>query len=298
MKKLSVFLVVIAGVFWGTSAIFSNLLRPLGFSPLHMTAMRAIIGALCLAIYILIKEPKAFKATPKQLFLYVLCGIATFLSAFFYYESISQGSVSVAVMLMYTSPIFVVIYSVCFLGEKMNKFKAASIILMLLGCALVTGIIGGAKSTAWGICAGLLAAVCYGTYSIITKIQMNNNCNPSSATLYCFLTMSVISLCIADLPEIIKIASTQPAKIYPLIIGIGVCTEAIPYLLYAMSMKYIHAGTAICLSIVEPVMATVFAAIFFEGMPDLLTVLGIVIVVVSVMLLSKAEITNTKVKNK
>ncbi len=289
MKKTAMFFVVLAGIFWGTSAIFSNILRPYGFSALHMTAMRSIIGALFMAIYILIKEPKAFNATPKQLFLYALGGIATFCSAFFYYESMSEGSVAVSVMLMYTSPILVVAYSACFLGEKMSIPKGICIAFMILGCALVSGIIGGANSTPWGIFTGLMSAVCYGSYSIITKIQMNKDCNPSSATLYCFITMSLIGLVIADVPEIIHIASGNPKEIYPLIVGIGICTEAIPYFLYAISLKHIDAGVAISLSIVEPVMATVFAAVFFEGMPDVITISGIIIVAVSVVMLSRME---------
>ncbi len=296
MKKTSIILIIFAGIFWGTSAIFSNVLRPYGFSALHMTAMRAIIAAIVMAIYILIKDPSAFKATPKQLLLYSLGGVTTFLASYFYYESMSEGSVAVAVMLMYTSPIIVLAYSVCFLGEKLNKLKMVSIVLMLIGCALVSGIIGEPNSTLWGICAGLLAAVCYGSYSILTKIQMNKKCNPSSATLYAFISMSLISIVFADIPEIINIASAEPVTIYPLIIGIGICTEAIPFFLYATSLKHIPAGTAASLSIVEPVMATVFAAVFFEGMPDMFTLAGIVTVIVSVVMLSRAETEKTNVK--
>lgn len=296
MKITAMYFVILAGTFWGTSAIFSNVMRPFGFSALHMTAMRAIVAAIVMAIYILIKEPSAFKVKPKQLFLYALGGIATFCSSLFYYESMSEGSVPVAVMLMYTAPILVVTYSVLFLGEKLTKLKTFSIVLMLVGCALVSGIIGGARSSVWGICSGILSAICYGSYSIITKIQMNKKCNPSSATLYCFITMSLIALVIADVPQILRIASDNPIEIYPLIIGIGICTEAAPYFLYASSLKYIPAGTASSLSIVEPVMATVFAAVFFEGMPDLITISGIVLVVISVFMLSRAETENNQIQ--
>jgi len=50
MKRIPVLLIVFAGIFWGTSAIFANLLYPYGFNPLQLTAMRGTVSALIMKI--------------------------------------------------------------------------------------------------------------------------------------------------------------------------------------------------------------------------------------------------------
>lgn len=289
MKKSAVLLIIIASVLWGTSAIFANLLGPYGFSPLQMTAMRGSISAIIMSIYVCFTNRNLFKVTLSQLFWFACGGITMFLSAFFYYESIRASSVSVAVMLMYTAPVFVMAYSVAFLGEKLTHAKLCSIICVLLGCALISGFFGGVSFNVWGVITGLLSGISYSSYNIIAKIQMSKKSNPLTASVYCYIFMALVSLCAADVPEIFNIANQNPLLLYPLIIGIGVFTVTLPYSLYTISLKYIPVGIASALGIIEPMTATLFGVLFFGDPLTFSSICGIVLIMSAVIILSRSK---------
>ena len=286
MKKIPVLLIVIASILWGTSAIFANLLYPHGFSPLQVTAMRGTVSAILMSIYVFISNKKLFKINLSQLIWFALGGLSMFLAAYFYYESMNVGSVSVAVMLMYTAPIFVMTYSVLFLGEKLTVVKFISIVLVLLGCALISGIVGGAKFNLWGVVTGLLSGISYSAYNIIAKVQISKKGNPLSASVYCYIFMALASFLFADIGGIFTIANTQPVYLYALIIGVGVFTVTFPYSLYTLSLKYIPVGTASALGIIEPMTATLFGVAIFGEPLGLTAAIGIVFIMTAVLMLS------------
>ena len=286
MKKYPVLLIVLAAVCWGTSAIFANLLYPYGFTPLQLTAMRGIVSAILMSLYVFLKDKNLFRINLSQLFWFACGGISMFLAAFFYYESMNVGSVSVAVMLMYTAPIFVMAYSVTFLGEKLTKVKLVSVFFVILGCALISGIVGGATFNLWGVITGLLSGISYSAYNIIAKVQISKKSNPLSASVYCYIFMALLSLCFADIVSIFSIANTSPALLYSLIVGVGVFTVTLPYSLYTMSLKYIPVGTASALGIIEPMTATLFGVVFFGEPLSLTSIIGIIFIMTAVLMLS------------
>lgn len=290
MKKRAFIYVIAAGILWGTSGIFFNLLKPFGFSSIQMAAMRGAVAGGAMLLYALFFNRKIFKISVKEFIIFSCSGIAVFLTAACYYSAIAASSVSTAVILMYTAPVFVMAYSVMFLGEKLNIPKILSVILMIVGCALVSGVIGGIKMSLWGGLLGIGSGLSYSAYNIFTKIEMNNKSNSLSATLYCFMVMGVISLIFSNPIEIAEMTAANPMAVLPLMIGIGVCTCVLPYILYTMALKYIPVGTASALSIIEPMSATIFSVLIFDNEAiDAFCVLGIILILTAVFILNKGE---------
>ena len=188
---------------------------------------------------------------------------------------------------MYTAPVFVTVYSTLFMGEKLSVKKAAAIVIIIAGCALVSGVIGGMKFSPLGILMGLLAGICYSAYNIFTKIGMMQRSNPLSSALYCFIVMGIASLLFCHVPEALPLIAVSPVKIILLILGIGIMTCFLPYILYTAALKDIPAGTASSLSIIEPMAATVFSVAFFGEKITLASFLGIVLILTAVFMLSR-----------
>lgn len=288
MKKTAFIYIIIASILWGTSGIFVHYMAPLGFSSLQMTFLRSIVSAIALFIYISIKDKNLIKLNLKELLLCAGSGISFFLTASCYFFSMQATSVSTAVVLMYTAPVFVLIYSVAFLGEKLNKTKITSVVCMLIGCGLVSGIIGGLKFDLFGIIMGFMSGISYSCYSIFTKIQMRNKINPLSATLYCFIIATVVGLISCNPAEIPVIIENSKAAM-PLCIFLGICTCVLPYFLYTLALKTLPAGTATALGIVEPMAATLFSVILFAEPLDVSSVCGIILILGSVFALSTTK---------
>ncbi len=289
MKKLAVLYIVAAGILWGTSGIFVHLLSPFGFTAVQMGAVRGSVSALGIAVYLLFRAPRLFRVTKKNLLLLAGSGIGMFGTAACYFAAIPLTSVSTAVVLMYTAPIFVLVYSVLFLGERLTRKKAFSVLCMLVGCCLVSGVIGGLRFHPLGIFLGLLSGLSYSAYNIFTKYQMKNNCHPTSATFYCLFFMAILALCGADLPKMAALTAAAPSQILPLMLALGVCTCLLPYLLYTLALVRLPVGTAAALSIVEPMAATVFSIACFGERLTLFSAFGILLILGAVFLLGQRE---------
>lgn len=288
MKNRAFIYIILAGMLWGTSGLFVHFLAPFGLNALQMASIRGTVSAVCMVLYALIKNKSLFRLNKKQLAMYIAGGVFVYLTGSFYYAAIQASSVSTAVVLMYTAPIFVMIYSVAFLGEKLNKLKVISVICMIVGCGLVSGIIGGLKFSVWGIVLGFASGIAYSSYNIVTKIQMKNKCNPMSSSMYCFIFMTLISFAVTPPGKIISVAVANPISV-PVMIGCGLCTCILPYIFYTLALKVLPAGTASSLAVVEPMAATVYSVVLLGEKLSVYSLAGIVLILSAVFMLSKSE---------
>lgn len=289
MKKRAFLFIIAAGILWGTSGIFVNLLSPYGFSSLQMSAMRGTVSFLCFAVYAAVKNIRLFRVGKKELLLFVALGISLFGTGSCYFMSMQMTSISTAVVLMYMAPVYVVVFSVLFFGERLTPLKAVSVAVMLVGCALVSGVVGGLKFDLLGILFGILSGIAYGAYNILTKIAMKNGSDPVSTTLYGSLFMAVAALSVCDAGGLVRGAAQNPAATLPLIIGVGVITFVLPYFLYTVAMRALPAGTTAALGIIEPMAATVFSIMIYGERLTLWSGLGMVLILGAVILLGKGE---------
>ena len=288
-KKVSFVLIFLAGIGWGTSPIFVHYLAPFGFTSRQMTAVRGTVSFIAMLAFVLISNRKLFKIKFKDLLMCAAVGATLFGSAFCYYTAMQMTSAATAVVLMYTAPIYVMLFSVMFMGEKFSKGKLAALIMMLIGCCLVSGIITGLKFNVLGILVGILTSFVYAAYNILTKISMQKKLDPITVSLYSFLFMCIISLAICRPADLIGNIAAAPIPTIPLCIGLGVATFVVPFFFFTWSMKHLPAGIASALSVVEPMAATVFSAVLFREIPDLVSIVGILMILASVYLLSRTE---------
>ncbi len=190
---------------------------------------------------------------------------------------------------MYTSPILVSLFSVIFFGEKFTKSKTVALIMISIGCALVSGIASGLSFNILGIIMGFMSSISYATYSILTKISSKRKCETVTVSLYSFLFMSVVAVSVCEPLKLLDTLAAKPLPTIPLSIGLGIVTFVLPYFLYAWAMKYLSAGVASALSIVEPMAATVFSVILLSEKLDIYSLCGIVLILTSVYLLGRSE---------
>ncbi len=287
VKRKAILYIVVAGVLWGTSGIFFNLLKPMGYTPIQMTAMRGVVAAFFMIAYAVIKNKKLFKISLKELVFFGLSGLSIFGTAVSYFASIEASTVSTAVVLMYTAPVFVAFYSVLFFKEKMTVIKLVCISFIILGSIFVSGVLTDMVFSLWGVLLGLLAGVMYSIYNIFAKYEMMMDMNPVSASMYSFIFMGALAFAFCNPVSFVNITAENPIKAIPLIIGIGVVTCVIPYFLYTSSMKHLPAGTVSALGIIEPMSATIISVMFLNEKLSLIPATGIVLILVSVFVLSK-----------
>ncbi len=294
MKKRAFIYVIAAGILWGTSGIFVHNLAPFCYSSLQMTAMRGGVALVLLLLYAIVRDRSAFRVNLRELCIFALTGLALFGTGSCYFLSMQKSTISTAVVLMYMAPVYVAVWSVLFFSEKMSKLKITAIMCMLVGCVLVSGVIGGISYDGFGIFMGVLSGISYGAYNILTKISMRRGSSAISATIYSTLFMTALAFAVASPYELFEITQGKPAQTLPWIVGVGVVTFVLPYLLFTLAMKELPAGTASSLSVVEPMSATIFGVVLFKEKLGALSACGIILIFLAVILLGKTEIKETE----
>ena len=293
-KKLAVLSVLTAGILWGCIGIFVRHYTALGLSSMQTVSIRMTLAAVMFALFVLIYKPKLYKIRLKDLWCFLGSGIVSVgLFTYFYFTSIELSSLSVAAVLLYTAPAFVMLFSLIFFKEKLTLPKVISLILAILGCAMTTGIIGGNLTvTLAGFLFGLGSGICYALYSIFSRFALDRGYEPFTITLYTFIFAAAVCLAFTDIPPVIDVVFADFGSVmYALLFALLSCV--LPYVFYTLGLKYIASSTASIIATIEPVVATVVGAVVFsEPLAIPFGYLGIAFVLMSVVLI------NIKIKKK
>ena len=288
MKKLAVLLVLTAGTLWGIIGYFVRALQAQGLDSMQIVVIRMSLSAIMFSLFVLVTNRKLFSIKLRHLWCFIGTGIvsvATF--SFCYFMCMTYASLSVASILLYTAPIFVMLMSAFLFKEKINAQKVISLLLAFSGCLFVTGVFSeDTKISAMGIIFGIMSGLCYALYSIFTRYALNREYSPLTITLYTFIFASVASICVTDIKPVINLMTKSTGDFFFCIL-FALLSAVLPYLTYTLALKYISSSTASIIATVEPVVATVTGAIIFsEAVPFPLGYIGITLVILSVVLIN------------
>ena len=279
-------LIIVAGLFWGSMGIFVHHLNDLGFSPIQVACLRLTAAGILFALILLVKDRKGFKIRLKDIPLFLALGLVSIL--FFtccYFTAIRLMTMSTAAILLYTSPIWVMILAIIFLKEKITIQKIIALVLAFAGCILVSGF--GGKVTVFGILVGLGSGLGYGLYSIFGSFALKKY-SPYTVTCYTFLIAGLGSVFVADPADLlakISAAGNKPA-LFGFVLLTAVVTAVIPFLLYTLGLNMTTAGKAAVLATVEPAAATLFGVFVMGETVGPVAVCGILLVFAAIIVLS------------
>ena len=291
MKKAASFIIVLAGILWGTMGIYVRVLNQNGMYSIQIVFLRAIITAAAVAVIILITDPSQFKVRLKDLWIMVCGGICSIL--FFnvsYFKAIEITSMSTACVLMYTSPVFVTLISAVVFKDKLTFRKIAAMITVFIGCALVSGIASSKLTvTPKGLMYGLFAGIGYALYSIFSRLAINRGYSTMTITLYNFLFAGIGGAFIVDYDQI-KTGLSSGIEAVIMVFACAIVATVIPYLLYTKGLEFVENSKAAVIVAVEPVTATVLGTVLYKESLTVSAVVGIILVIVAIAMLSSKTV--------
>ena len=281
------FLVILAACFWGSMGIFVRKLGVYGFNSIQIVSVRVTLAALIFCVILLVKDRTGFKISARDIPLFMGLGFGSIL--FFtvcYFSAIKIMSLSAAAILLYTSPIWIMLMSALFFHEKMNSRKIIALVLAFGGCVMVSGI-SGEGIPLIGLLFGLGSGIGYGLYSILGTIALRRY-SPYTVTAYTFLLAAVGSWLIcnpADMMAKFGAADDLPALIL-LCILTALVTAVIPFLAYTLGLQTLEASKAGILATIEPLVATIIGIVYFSEPLTLLSGIGIILILGAVVILN------------
>ena len=280
-------LIIIAACFWGSMGIFVRGLGEYGFSPIQIVAIRITLAALMFCGLLFIKDCSGFKIHLRDIPLFLGLGFGSIL--FFticYFSAITIMPLSTAAILLYTSPIWIVLMSAVFFREKMNAKKIVALALAFGGCVLVSGISGEGISLK-GLLFGLGSGIGYGLYSILGTVALRRY-SPYTVTTYTFSLAAIGSWFISspmDMLSKFSVASDLSWLVFFCILT-ALVTAVIPFLSYTLGLRTVEASKAGIIATLEPMVATVIGIAYFSEALTLLSGMGIALILAAVVLLN------------
>ena len=285
---VSALLVLTAGCLWGFMGLLVRSTDSLGLGSMETCFLRALVTAAVMLILLLLFDRPALKVRLKDLWCFAGTGIVSM--SFFnycYFKTIMLTSLSVAAVLLYTAPVFVVLLSAPLFGEKLSRRKLLAALAAFLGCAFVSGIVGGAgRLSVSGILFGLGSGIGYALYSIFGRYALERGYGSVTISFYTFVFALVPSSLLADTGSALAALTGDLGQFAFLSLLILMVTLA-PYLLYTKGLRGLENGTASILASVEPVVATLLGLVLYSEKLGFWNILGIALVLLSILLINR-----------
>lgn len=297
MKKIASLLIILAGIIWGTMGIFVTEMETMGFSSLQISSIRVTVAAIIFIFTVLITDKSRFKVKIKDLWIFFIMGFGCVLGmSMLYFYTIVNTSLSTAAILLYTSPIWVILISAIVFKEKLTWQKLVALICAFVGCVLISytgGESGGIGI--WYFITGLGSGIAYGLYSIFGTVALKKY-HPYTVTMYSFIFAAISSWFIVKPLGIAAVVQAYPNKLYIAVwmVMVGLVTAYTTFMLYTLGLKHTAPGKAAIMACTEPLTATLLG-VFMYGQSA--SVPGILLIFFAILLVNNFGINRISQKN-
>lgn len=212
--------------------------------------------------------------------------LGLFLYSALYYYGLAQLTSQEACILNYLWPIMLVIFSSVILKEKLTLAKGFAMVCSFMGIVILSagnGITAGGNAYA-GMISCIIAAACYGLFSVINK-KADYNQNISMMTAW--LVVAICSAAAGFFTEKwVPIEGTQWLGL----LWLGVVVDAAAYLMWALSLKGVENTAKIAnLAYLTPFLSLLVSAVLLKEKIQPRAVIALVFIVGGILLQSFYE---------
>ncbi len=216
----------------------------------------------------------------KKPLLQLIRGLILVFSTYLFFYSISVISLPKALTLAFVAPLFVTALSPFFLKEKVGFRRWTAVSIGFIGTLIV--IRPGFIEFNLATFAALGNGVCYGFYLILTR-KLSTSDNPLLTLLF---TGTVGAIILSLFMPSVWISPTPNQWYMMAIIGF---IASVAHLFLILSLKYADASKLAPLGYTEIITNILLSYYFFNELPDNWTYLGLFIIVLSGLYISRRE---------
>lgn len=229
--------IAIAGLLWATLGLFGKFLMGNGLTSEQVAFTRLFFGFIVLGVYSSIRTPQILKINKKGIIYSVIIGIIC--QAMFnlcYFKAIDIAGVSIAAVLLYTSPLFLAIFSKLCYKENITRSKLFSLILCFIGAimAVTGGRLDFQGLNAFGLLLGVLSAIAYALMPTISKDALKEF-SSSTILVYSFLFGAIFMIPSSRPWEILNYA--KDLDVLSCMLMLGIVPAALAYIFYAAGIS-------------------------------------------------------------
>ncbi len=282
VMPVGVLLALVSAVSFASLGIFVKFLYASGFSPLAALSWRFIVSASVLWVWYF--SFRGFRLESKKFVPVLLLGVFGFsVQAGLFFGAVRYLDVSLAALLLYLYPAFVVLFGRVFYKKEGTRAQFFAVLVSLLGGALAlrpTGV----QVSALGVAFGVGCALWYANYLLISERILKN--------VDAFLATASLSLGAALVFSGILVVrgefvAPHSLEQWALIGGVALVATVLPIVTLFAAIRRIGAARASLVSSFEIVPTVVAGALLLGDKLHWVQWMGAVFIVVAVVLIQR-----------
>jgi len=293
-----------ATLLWGISATlgraaFTGHLLPGGASlgtslkkidPLLLSQSRATLSLAVLLPVLLARRGASALRVPRgdlvRFFLLGILGVAA--SNYLYYLAIQRTNVATAIILQYTAPVWVLLYTVACGAQRPSLRRIAAVGLAVVGCTLAVGFVGsgGFRMDVVGVTAALLAAFSFAFYNVGGHSVLARY-DRWKVLLWVLVAASTFWTFVNPPWKIV--AAHYGWRPWGFMLVFSLLSVLAPFSCYFAGLQHLEPTRAIVASCLEPVFSILIAALVLGELLRPMQTVGIVLVLVAIVVIQLPE---------
>ena len=262
-KSKAIILLICTAILWSKGGF---LIKLIDWHPVAIAGGRSIIAALIMWAYV--KKPK-FTWSNIQ----IMGAVAYALTVILFVIANKLTTAANSILLQYTGPIYVALFSYWFLKEKITAIDWITILTVILGMTLFfieklspDGILGNFIA--------ILAGIAFAGLALCLRKQKDGSPLES-------LILGNILTGIIGLPFIIDSGIPSQQSIIALLV-LGIFQLGLPYILYSKAIKHVSALDAVLIPVLEPILNPLWVFLLLGESIGMWPMIGGAIIIVAI----------------
>jgi drug/metabolite transporter (DMT)-like permease len=262
-KSTAIIFLLCTAILWSTGGF---LIKFIEWHPIAIAGGRSIIAALIMWVYV--KKPK-FTWSNIQ----IMGAVAYAFTVILFVIANKLTTAANTILLQYTGPIYVALFSYWFLKEKITSIDWITILTVILGMTLFfieklspDGILGNFIA--------ILAGIAFAWLALCLRKQKDGSPLES-------LILGNILTAIIGLPFIIDTGIPSQQSMIALFV-LGIFQLGLPYILYSKAVKYVSALDAVLIPILEPILNPLWVFLLLGESIGMWPMIGGAIIIVAI----------------
>jgi drug/metabolite transporter (DMT)-like permease len=296
------YLLVLAGSsLFVVNAGVSRVIQGAGVDSMLLTSVRCTGTALVLlAVVALRRERLTLPRSLRELALILTFGITgVALVQYFYFAAIERLPIGIALLIEFTAPVLVALFSRFVYGEQVRRRMWLGIVCSLGGLALVAEVWDGFVLDAVGVLAAAGAALSLAAYFLLGEHSVTVD-PPLHVLTKAFVVAAVVWNVLSPVTRLwdVGLSSSQSlggelssihVPMWALVCWLIVLGTVVPFFTELSALRYLSATEVILIGMVEPLGATILGWLWFDESLSAVQVVGIATVLVGIVLAQTAR---------
>ncbi|KRG14852.1 EamA family transporter [Lederbergia galactosidilytica] len=276
-------LVFIGGCCYGILSTFVKLAYAAGFTMAEVSGSQFLFGTVFTWVLVLFIKKSRTRLSFKQAIKIIISGIPMGLTGIFYYKSLQTVEASLAIIFLFQFVWIGTVLEWIFYKVRPDRSKLISIIILLFGSILATGLIsGGGKELSWiGFGWGMLAACSFSAFILISG-AVGNQLHP----IFKSALLSTGALCTVSIlfPPIFIVQGEGLLGLAPYGLLLGFFGVMLPPLLFSIGMPHVGPGIGTILSASELPTAVILSTFVLHETVTSIQWIGVVCVLIGIFI--------------